>query len=127
MGNRPNCLLETEARKQSPKDSFKNAALDLDRSMGALIEQPAHEAIALGRAVARRDSSTFLFTRAHSNPRSQMLLRRECSRCGAYLGDDLMSRLDSETGHLGKALNSLLVRTQQVRHLLIQLAHVAFD
>jgi hypothetical protein len=56
-----------------------------------------------------------------------MLLRRKCSRCGAYLGDDLMSRLDSETRHLGKALNSILVRSQQVCHLLIQLAHVAFE
>jgi hypothetical protein len=31
-----------------PKDNLENAALDLDGSMGALIQQSAHEAVALG-------------------------------------------------------------------------------
>lgn len=127
MGNGPNGLFEARARQHPPKHNFEDAALDLDRGMGSLIEKATHEAVTFGRAVACGDSRALFLSGAYSNPRGKVLLGGECRRCGAHFGEDLLCRIHAESGNLGQSLHRVLLVAQEIRNLAVQLVHLLFD
>src|SRR5207245_9954693 len=80
MGDCPDGLFETEARQQPPKHNLEDAAFDLDRGVGGLIEKTTHEAVTFRRPVAYGDSRALFLSGAYSNPRGEVLLGRNCRR-----------------------------------------------
>src|ERR1700730_14638923 len=101
MGNRPDSLVVSQARHQTAIHDLEDASLDFDRSVSALIEKAPHLAVALGGAMAVVHPRALFFSRAYAHPGGQFLGGSKRPRLGTNFGQDLLGRIDSQTGHLG--------------------------
>src|SRR5260370_36812014 len=92
MGNCPNGLIVSQAQYEAAIHDLEDASFRPDRSVGALIENAPHLAVALGGAVARGDSRALLISRARSHPGRQGLLPSKRRGLRPLFGDDLVCR-----------------------------------
>src|SRR5205807_4110124 len=117
------CLIMSHARHLATIHDLEDAAFGLYRGVGSLIENPPHVAVALRRAVAVVHSGALLVARAYPHPRRQLLGRIKGGGRGTDFRDDLLRRIHSWAGHLGQPFHGILMRPEQIRHLLSQLAN----
>ena len=127
MGNHPDGLLMSQARDIAVIDNLEDTSFGLYGGIGGLIENAPHMAVALRRPVAVVHSRTLLVAGACAHPRGEVFLGRKCRCRGAYFGDDLLRRIDSQTGHLRQPLHRVLMVVEQSRHLLVELTNLLFD
>src|SRR6516165_6337758 len=109
MGNRSDGLIVSQAWYEAAIHDLEDASFYPDRSVGALIENASHMAVALWGAVVLGYSRAFFISGACSHPRGQLLVRRK-GRCrGADFGNNLLGRIHSQTGHFRQTLHCLVV------------------
>src|SRR5205809_4828390 len=121
MGNGSDGSLMSQAHDPTVIQKFEDAALDLHRRIGTLIQDALHVAVALGRAATLVLFRRLLLPRTPSHPRRQLLFTRKAGRLGAYFRDDLLGRIYPESRHLRQPLHLILMGPQQTGHLLFQL------
>jgi len=63
----------SKARYQTTIEDFEDASFAFDRSIGSLIENAAHLAVAFGRTFAVVHARAFFVSRACSHPRDEIL------------------------------------------------------
>ena len=95
MGNCPDGLIVSQAWYEAAIHDLEDASFRPDRSVGTLIENAPHVAVALGGAVARGYSRALFISRARSHPGGQVLLRSKGRGFGTHFGNDLLRRSHS--------------------------------
>ena len=91
MGNRPDGLIVSQAGHQTAIHYFKDTSFVLDGSIGGLIENPPHVAVALRGAVVGVHSRALFFSRACAHPGGEILGRSKSGCLGTHFGNDLLS------------------------------------
>jgi hypothetical protein len=91
----PNGLIVSQAWYEAAIHDLEDASFRSDRSVGALIENAPHLAVALGGAVALGYSRALFISRARSHPGRQVLLRSKRRRLGTHFGNNLLCRSHS--------------------------------
>ena len=83
--------------------------------------------VALRRPAAAVHFRALFIPRARAYPRGEMLLGRK-GRCGGtHFGNDLLRRVDTQPGHLCQSLDLILVLTEQIGNLLVELLNPLVD
>src|SRR5215469_522304 len=90
-------------------DDLEDAPFVFDGSIGSLIENPAHLAVAFRRTFAAVHAVALFFARACSYPRDQILSGSEGRCLGTYLGNDLLRRIHSQAWDFRQPLHRILV------------------
>jgi hypothetical protein len=127
MGNHSDRLVMPQARHIAAIENLEDASFVLDRRVGRLVENAPHMAIALWRPVAVAHPRTLMVAGAGTHPEREVCFGGK-GRCrGAHLGNDLRRRIHSQTGHLCQPLYLVLVRAEQIGHLLIELVNLLLD
>jgi hypothetical protein len=98
-----------------------------DGSIGSLIQNAAHLAVAFGRAFAVVHARAFFLSWACSHPRHEILRCGEGRRRGTYLGNDLLRRVHPQTGDLGQPLDCILMLAKEAGDLLVELPDLLLD
>lgn len=84
-------------------------------------------AVGLRGPVAVVHSRALVVPGACANPRRELLLGGK-GRCrGADFGNDLLRRMNAQTGHFRKPPHGVLMLTEQIRHFLVELADLLVD
>jgi hypothetical protein len=108
-------------------NNLKDSSFSLDCCVGSLIEDAPHVAIALWGSVAVVDPRALLLARTCTNPRRKLLGRRKCCCSGTHFGNDLLCRIDAQTRYFSQPFNRVLMWTEQICHLLIELTDLLVD
>ncbi len=111
--NGPDGFIVPEARHQTTIEDLEDASFAFDGSIGSLIQNAAHLAVAFGRAFAVVHARAFFLSWACSHPGDEILRCGEGRRRGTYLGNDLLRRVHPQTGDLGQPLDCILMLAKE--------------
>ncbi len=114
VSNRPDGLEVPETRDQTAVHKLKDTALCFDRRIGRGREETAHLAVPFGRSMTVADACTFIVARAGTDPRGEVLRRREGGRRRPDLRDNLLRGIHPQPWHGRQPLHSILMRLKVV-------------
>src|SRR6516165_6544011 len=90
MRNRADSFVVSQAHHETTVHDLENASLAFDSSVGCLIENAAHLAVALRRVPATIHARALFLSWACPYPRGELFGRGEGRCFGAYFGDNLL-------------------------------------
>src|SRR5262249_963508 len=126
MGNGPDRLFMPQAGYRAAIDGLEDRSLSFHGSVGRLIENSPHGTVAFGGPMAVVHPRALVVAGACPYPRGEALLRGKCRCGGTHFGENLLGRIDSQTGDFRQSLYLVLVWLEQVGHLLVEFVNLLF-
>src|SRR4029077_5153346 len=116
-----------EPRDKPAIDDREDGALGLHGGVRGLIQDASHLPVALRAAVTVVLARALLSAGAGAHPRSEVLGRGKRRGGGTDLCNDLLSGVHAQARDLGESMDRVMMVTEELRHLLIELSKVVFD
>src|SRR5258708_6822268 len=123
----PDGSFPSQTRQQPAKYQLKDTSFHSYCALGSLIQQPPQIAVPFGRTAASGLSGSLFLPRTDSHPGREIFRRFEIRCVGSHFRDDLLCRIDSQTGHFRQALHRVSLSTQQSGALLLELLDLLFE
>jgi len=127
MRDGSDCFVIAHPGGQTPEDDLHLGTLLPDCSMGELVKEAAHRAVAFGGTIAAGFSCALLPSRTNSNPGSKLGGRGECRGFWPDFRDNLLSGVHPQPRQLGQSDDRYVMRFHRVSDHFFQLCDLRFD